>query len=71
MITTTTTTTTTTIIIIIIIITQGYYTHCHHQVANIVHQKLAIKCGSSKCPPMPYYKYEPQSVLENFSYKFY
>jgi hypothetical protein len=50
----------------IVIIGQGYYTLCHHQVANTVHQKLAIK-GSTK----PYYKYEPPSVLENFSYKLY
>jgi hypothetical protein len=54
-----------------IIIAQGYYTHRHHQAANIVHQKLVIKCGLSKVPPMPYYKYEPQSVLKNFSYKLY
>jgi len=52
-------------------IAQGYYTHHHHQLANIVHQKLAFKCGLSNGPPMPYYKYEPQSVLENFSYKLY
>jgi predicted amidophosphoribosyltransferase len=47
---------------------QGDYTHCHNEVANIVHPELAIKCGLSKKPPMPYYKYEPQSVLENSNY---
>jgi len=50
---------TTTTAKIIIIIAQGYYTHHHHQAANIVHQKLAINCGLSKVPPMPYYKYKP------------
>src|SRR5215510_13345010 len=34
--------------------------------SHTVHQKLAIK-GSTK----PYYKYEPPSVLQNFSYKLY
>ena len=32
---------------------QGDYTHRH-----IAHQDLAIKCGLSKGPSMPYYKYE-------------
>jgi hypothetical protein len=31
----------------------------------ISHQELAIKCGLPTGPPMPYYKYEPQSILEN------
>jgi hypothetical protein len=52
-------------------IAQDYYTHHHHQLANIVHQKVAFKCRLSNGLPMPYYKYEPQSVLENFSYKLY
>jgi hypothetical protein len=46
-------------------------THLHNQVANIVHQEVAIKCGLSRGLPMPYYKYEPQSVLENCTYKLY
>jgi len=32
---------------------------------------MAIKCGLSKWPPMPHYKSEPQSVVENSSYKLY
>jgi hypothetical protein len=44
---------------------QGDYTHRHNQVANIVHQELALKRGLSNGPPMLCYKYEPQSVLEN------
>jgi hypothetical protein len=47
------------------------YTHCHNQAANNVHHKLATKCGLSERQPTPYYKYEPQSVLENFNYKVY
>ena len=43
----------------------GDYTHHHNQVASIVHQELAIKSGQSQGPPMPYYKYELQSELEN------
>jgi hypothetical protein len=50
---------------------QGDYTHRHNKVANIIHQELAIKCGLSKGPSIPYYKYEPQSVLENSKYKLY
>jgi hypothetical protein len=46
------------------------YTH-HIQVANIVYGELAIKCGLSKGWPMTYYKYEPQSMLENSNYKLY
>jgi hypothetical protein len=49
----------------------GDYTHCHNQVANIILQYHAIKCGLSKGPPIPYYKYKPQSVLENSSCKLY
>jgi len=44
---------------------QGDYTHRQHQVATIVHLDLAIECGLSKGPPTLYYKYGPQSVLEN------
>ena len=53
------------IIIIIIII------HRHNQVANTVTQELAMKCGLSKEPPMSYYKYDPQSVLQNATYNMY
>ena len=53
------------------VLAQGNYTHRHSQVANIVHQGLAIRCGQSKVPPVPYHKYEQQSVLENSHYKLY
>jgi hypothetical protein len=33
------------------------------------YQGMTIKCGLSKGQPMPYYKYEAQSVLENSYYK--
>jgi hypothetical protein len=52
-------------------LTQVDYTHLHKQVVNIVHQEVAIKCGLSRGLPMPYYKHEPQFVLENCSYKLY
>jgi peptidyl-tRNA hydrolase len=45
-------------------LTQGDYTHHHTQVA-IIHQELAIKCGLLKGKSIPYYKYEPQAVLED------
>jgi hypothetical protein len=48
---------------------QDDYTHRHNKVAIIVHQELAIKYGLAKGSPMPYYKYEPHSVLENSIYK--
>ena len=38
-------------------------------ITDIVHQELAIKCGLSKGAPMLCYKYGPQSVLVNSSYK--
>jgi hypothetical protein len=44
--------------------------HLHNEVANYP-SYLAIKCGLSKGPSMPYYKYEPQSVLENCNCKLY
>jgi hypothetical protein len=37
--------------------TCNWLTHCHNQVANVVHQELAIKCGLSKTKSTPYYKY--------------
>jgi hypothetical protein len=48
---------------------QGEYTHRHNQVAKIVHQELAIKCGLLKTPPVARYKCEPQPVLEKSNYK--
>jgi hypothetical protein len=53
------------IIITVIII------HRQNQVANNVNQELAMKCGLSKQPPMPYYKFDPQSVLQNATYNTY
>jgi hypothetical protein len=50
---------------------QDDYIHRHSQVANIVHKELVIKRGLSKEPPIPYCKYEPQSVLENSDYRLY
>ena len=39
--------------------------HPHRkEVANIVYQELAIKCGLLKGKSTRYYAYEPQSVLE-------
>jgi hypothetical protein len=49
---------------------QGDYTH-HNQVANIIYEELAIKCGLSKGRPMTNYKYEAQSMLENSNFKLY
>ena len=45
--------------------------HRHNQVANTVTQELAMKCGLSKEPPMSYYKYDPQSELQNATYSMY
>jgi hypothetical protein len=39
-------------------------TQHHNQVANVVHQELAIKCGLSEAKPTAHYKYDPQSVWE-------
>ena len=50
---------------------EGDYTDSHSQEAKTVRQELAVKCGVSKGAPMPCYKHEPQSVLENTSYKLY
>ena len=49
-------------------LTIGDYTHRHTQVAHIIHQELAIKCGLTKEKPTSYYKYDPQSALENSDY---
>ena len=50
-----------------IIVAQVEYSHRHSRVANIVHQEFVMKCGLSRGPPMPCYKHDPQSALENFS----
>jgi hypothetical protein len=47
------------------VVAPGDYTHHHNQVATIAHQELSIKSGQSKGPPMPCYKYELQSALDN------
>ncbi|WP_229833152.1 RNA-directed DNA polymerase [Streptomyces narbonensis] len=46
------------------------YTHRHNQVGKIIHQKLARKYGLTQ-DRLPYYKYEPKTVLENDSYRLY
>lgn len=46
------------------------YTQRHNQVANIVHQHLAMQTGLLK-DKEPYYKYKPEPVLENAEYKLY
>ena len=50
---------------------KGDYIHGHHQVAKVVHQELAIKCGLRKGPLVPHYKYEPQTAVKNSYYKLY
>ncbi|KAG7301002.1 hypothetical protein JYU34_015366 [Plutella xylostella] len=52
-------------------IVQTDYKHRHDQVANIIHQKLAIKYNLLPQPPVPYYKYAPEVVLENNTHKLY
>lgn len=52
-------------------IAQTDYKHRHDQVAHIIHQKLAIKYKLSSALPVPYYKYSPESILENEFYKLY
>lgn len=46
------------------------YLHRHNQICNIIHQKLANKYGLLNTYT-PYYKYKPQSVLENESFRLY
>lgn len=48
---------------------QGNYIHHHSQLANTVHQELAIKCRLTKGAPMPHYKHEPQFMLQNSNCK--
>jgi len=43
-------------------LTPGDDTHRDNQVANIVHQELAIKCELPKGTPIPYCKYMPRSI---------
>ncbi|KAL0867793.1 hypothetical protein ABMA27_008500 [Loxostege sticticalis] len=50
---------------------QTDYTYRHNQVANIIHQKLALKHKLLTDKPLPYYTYDPKPVLENTSYKLY
>ncbi|XP_063899231.1 uncharacterized protein LOC135119187 [Helicoverpa armigera] len=52
-------------------LTQTDYTHRHNQVANIIHQKLALKHKLIQDTNTPYYNYTPQTVLENTTHKLY
>ncbi|XP_075975709.1 uncharacterized protein LOC142976307 [Anticarsia gemmatalis] len=49
---------------------QNDYKHRHDQVANIIHQKLAHRYNLIDSIT-PYYKYTPQTVLENTTTKLY
>ena len=42
----------------------GEYLHRHNQVARIIHQQLALKYNLVEAE-VPYYRYMPESVLEN------
>ncbi|KAL0820165.1 hypothetical protein ABMA28_006098 [Loxostege sticticalis] len=52
-------------------IVQTDFKHRHDQVANIVHQKLAVQYKLLKEPPVAYYKYVPSTILENQTHKLY
>lgn len=52
-------------------IVQTEYKHRHDQVANIIHQQLAIKYSLLPQPAIPYYKYVPEVVLESNTHKLY
>lgn len=52
-------------------LTQTDYTHRHNQVTNIIHQKLAIKHKLIQDTKTPYYKYTPETILENETHKLY
>nr|XP_049697654.1 uncharacterized protein LOC110372995 [Helicoverpa armigera] len=54
-----------------ITLTQTDYTHRHNQVANIIHQKLALKHKLIQDTNTPYYNYTPQTILENTTHKLY
>ena len=46
------------------------YLHRHDQVAKIIHQKLARKVGLIQ-DTVPYYKYDPSTILANEEHKIY
>ncbi|CAK1579741.1 unnamed protein product [Parnassius mnemosyne] len=50
-------------------LTQTDYTHRHNQVANVIHQKLALKHALIKNTNTPYYNYTPKITLENTTHK--
>ncbi|CAH2092510.1 unnamed protein product [Euphydryas editha] len=52
-------------------IVQTEYKHRHDQVANIIHQELALKYNLIKIPRTPYYKYKPELMLENSTHILY
>lgn len=52
-------------------LTQTDYTHRHNQIANIIHQKLALKHNLIQKTNTPYYNYSPQTILENTTHKLY
>lgn len=47
------------------------YTHRHNQIAQYIHQKLALKHNLILGKQKPYYNYTPHSVLENATAKLY
>lgn len=47
------------------------YVARHDAVGKIIHQELALKYGLITQPKIPYYKYHPESVLENDDFKLY
>lgn len=52
---------------------QTEYLNRHNQVSGIIHQKLARKYSliDTSRPPLPYYTYRPEIVLENSTHKLY
>lgn len=51
-------------------LSQTDYLHRHNQVANILHQELASQRGLLT-EKLPYYKYNPETVLESADFKLY
>lgn len=51
-------------------ITQSDYKQRHDNACKILHQKIAVKC-SLLTQQLPYYKYRPENILENLSFKLY
>jgi hypothetical protein len=49
-------------------LTSSEYTIWHNNIAKIIHQKLALKCGLLK-EEVPYYKYTPDTILESDTHK--